>query len=46
LQNSFHEVLVRSFQLAFSLWNISLKEGELLIIIKFDRKSNVMQIVT
>ncbi|KHN26320.1 hypothetical protein glysoja_029274 [Glycine soja] len=28
-QNSFHEVLVRSFQLAFSLWNISLKEGPL-----------------
>ncbi|XP_068472708.1 protein SEMI-ROLLED LEAF 2 isoform X2 [Phaseolus vulgaris] len=28
-KNSFHEVLVRSFQLAFSLWNISLKEGTL-----------------
>ncbi|XP_020212613.1 uncharacterized protein LOC109797106 isoform X2 [Cajanus cajan] len=28
-KNSFHEVLVRSFQLAFSLWNISLKEGPL-----------------
>ncbi|KAK7285589.1 hypothetical protein RJT34_20365 [Clitoria ternatea] len=28
-KNSFHEVLVRSFQLAFSLWNISLKEGSL-----------------
>ncbi|KAH1258100.1 Protein EFR3 cmp44E [Glycine max] len=27
--NSFYEVLVRSFQLAFSLWNISLKEGPL-----------------
>ncbi|KHN07377.1 hypothetical protein glysoja_012675 [Glycine soja] len=28
-KNSFYEVLVRSFQLAFSLWNISLKEGPL-----------------
>ncbi|KAK7396247.1 hypothetical protein VNO78_17118 [Psophocarpus tetragonolobus] len=28
-KNSFHEVLVRSFQLAFSLWNISLNEGKL-----------------
>ncbi|KAK7336565.1 hypothetical protein VNO77_17110 [Canavalia gladiata] len=28
-KNSFHEVLVRSFQLAFSLWNMSLKEGPL-----------------
>ncbi|XP_061340367.1 protein SEMI-ROLLED LEAF 2 [Gastrolobium bilobum] len=28
-KNSFHEVLIRSFQLAFSLWNISLKEGPL-----------------
>ncbi|CAI8613975.1 unnamed protein product [Vicia faba] len=26
---SFHELIVRSFQLAFSLWNISLKEGPL-----------------
>ncbi|KAG5055131.1 hypothetical protein JHK85_007641 [Glycine max] len=29
VKNSFYEVLVRSFQLAFSLWNISLKEGPL-----------------
>ncbi|KAL1351285.1 hypothetical protein HN51_015208 [Arachis hypogaea] len=28
-KNSFQEVLVRSFQLAFSLWKISLKEGSL-----------------
>ncbi|BAT85267.1 hypothetical protein LR48_Vigan03g216400 [Vigna angularis] len=28
-KNSYHELLVRSFQLAFSLWNISLKEGSL-----------------
>ncbi|XP_004493505.1 protein SEMI-ROLLED LEAF 2 isoform X2 [Cicer arietinum] len=28
-KNSFHEIIVRSFQLAFSLWNISLKEGPL-----------------
>ncbi|XP_027351088.1 uncharacterized protein LOC113862158 [Abrus precatorius] len=28
-KNSFHEVLIRSFQLAFSLWNMSLKEGPL-----------------
>ncbi|OIW11456.1 hypothetical protein TanjilG_26822 [Lupinus angustifolius] len=28
-KNSFHEVIVRSFQLAFSLWNMSFKEGEL-----------------
>ncbi|KAJ1429957.1 hypothetical protein SESBI_08019 [Sesbania bispinosa] len=28
-KNSFHEILVRSFQLAFSLWNVSLKEGSL-----------------
>ncbi|KAF7804081.1 protein EFR3-like protein B [Senna tora] len=29
-KNSFPEILVRSFQLAFSLWNISLKNGGLL----------------
>ncbi|KAK7244608.1 hypothetical protein RIF29_39432 [Crotalaria pallida] len=28
-KNSFHKVVVRSFQLAFSLWNISFKEGPL-----------------
>ncbi|XP_058738250.1 protein SEMI-ROLLED LEAF 2-like [Vicia villosa] len=28
-KSSFHELIVRSFQLAFSLWNISLKEGPL-----------------
>ncbi|KAF1866556.1 hypothetical protein Lal_00017939 [Lupinus albus] len=28
-KNSFHEVIVRSFQLAFSLWNMPFKEGEL-----------------
>ncbi|KAK2417010.1 protein SEMI-ROLLED LEAF [Trifolium repens] len=28
-KNSFHEYIVRSFQLAFSLWNISLREGPL-----------------
>ncbi|CAJ1911480.1 unnamed protein product [Sphenostylis stenocarpa] len=32
LKNSFHEVLVRSFQLAFSLWNISLKEATSMIV--------------
>ncbi|XP_054801806.1 protein SEMI-ROLLED LEAF 2 isoform X3 [Prosopis cineraria] len=29
-KNSFHEILVRSFQLAFSLWNLSLKDREML----------------
>ncbi|KAK4272528.1 hypothetical protein QN277_021072 [Acacia crassicarpa] len=29
-KNSFHEILVRSFQLAFSLWNISLKDRGML----------------
>ncbi|KAE9590726.1 hypothetical protein Lalb_Chr20g0110701 [Lupinus albus] len=28
-KNSFHEVVVRSFQLAFSLWNMSFKDGPL-----------------
>ncbi|XP_045793332.1 protein SEMI-ROLLED LEAF 2-like [Trifolium pratense] len=28
-KNSFHELIVQSFQLAFSLWNISLREGPL-----------------
>jgi len=33
LQKSFKELISRSFQLAFSLWNISLKEGELSVMI-------------
>ncbi|CAK8543246.1 unnamed protein product [Lathyrus sativus] len=28
-KSSFHELIVRTFQLSFSLWNISLKEGPL-----------------
>ncbi|GAU30036.1 hypothetical protein TSUD_332050 [Trifolium subterraneum] len=35
-KNSFHELIVRSFQLAFSLWNISLREGELSVMINLN----------